>query len=468
MMRLDTMPYTARPLPTGTIGLARFGLAPLGSERTRDAVETALLADLAGYQGKDARFGALPSTRDTLIALVAKRTIARSRKAVVETGAAPLGAAKMAGLEAAANERTSLEQELRAGLKATRTDRTGITERLVFHWANHFTVSQDKGKVKWAIGAYPREVIRPHLLGRFEGMLFAAVTHPSMLYYLENDGSIGAGSVAGLRSGRGLNENLAREVLELHTLGVDGGYTQADVIALAKILSGWAVDIQPNSPTCGTTIFDPRRHEPGDKLLLGHRFTESGRDELVEALRFLAAHPATARNVSRRLVGSFLSEPAPPAVVDTIATSFRTTDGDLGAVTRALIGIDAMWSTPPTKLRAPIELLYVADRLLGTYPSPPTLIVAMQAMGQPFLRAPSPKGWAEEDDAWLSSDGIKSRLDWAAEIGTNAADRFPDAVVKDAAASGALSRDTVSAIHGAETPDQALALLLMSPELQRR
>lgn len=467
-MQTTNVPPTGSALPAGTLGLARFGLAPLGRERTRETARAALLADLGDYRGVDPRFGELPSTRDTLSALVATRTIIRAQKATMEAGAAPLDAAKLADLKAVASERTSLEDELRTGLRIARDQRTGFPERLAFHWANHLTVSQDKGKVKWAIGAYAREVVRPHLLGRFEDMLFAATTHPSMLYYLDNAGSIGAGSPVGLRGKRGLNENLARELLELHTLGVDGGYTQTDVIGLAKILSGWSVDLKPDSPTCGTTIFDPRRHEPGPKILLGRTFADAGRDELGEAVRFLVAHPATAYNVARRLVGNFLSDPAPPAVVDAVAKRFRDTRGDLGAVTRTLVDIDAMWTTPPAKLRPPIELLYVADRALGAYPSPPSLVVAMQAMGQPFLRAPSPQGWAEENDAWLSSDGIKSRLDWAAQIGTNAADRFPDAVVKDAVAAGALSRDTAHAIRGAETRDQALALLLMSPELQRR
>ncbi len=440
------------------IAVSRFGFPTLtAGSLSREGASARLLSDLD--PDAVAISGELPSTGQSLRAMVAKREIARAGAAADTMRAVP-GDPDEA--------RSKFEPELRAGLAAARAQQTGFAERLVLHWSNHFTVSAVTGKVGWSIAPFAREVIRPHLFGRFEAMLTAATTHPAMLFYLDNQSSIGPNSTVGLRRGAGLNENLARELLELHTLGVDGGYDTNDIGALARILTGWTVDIKPGSPTCGDVVFDPRRHEPGSKRLLGRTITESGPDELRDALHLLATHPATARNVSRRLAIGFLGDAPPEALLRALSADFQRSGGDLRSLAATLVASDVMWTEPPRKLRPPIEMLYAADRLLGTAPVPPTLVKASGALGQPFLRAPSPKGWAQEDDAWVTPDGIKSRLDWSAQVAGQLGDRFTSLPLREAASSRSIGEHTHAMLAGAESPAQALTLLLMSPEFQRR
>ena len=459
------------------IGLSRFGLAPLQAPAASiEDARAALMFDADNVATPSTVQAALPSSSIMLRGMLAKRMLARAKKAAMGDSS---GMMEQSGKDGAsspdaevwleeARKRVSLEDELIAALETARREKTGFGERLALHWANQFTVASGKGKARQVIGTFAREVIRPHLLGRFEDMLFAATTHPAMLYYLDNAGSIGPGSIVGKKSSRGLNENLAREVLELHSLGVDGGYTQQDVTALAKILTGWTVDLDRKSPDCGTTIFDRRRHEPGAKSLLGFTIEASGRGELVDAVKIIAAHRSTARNVARRLIVGFLSDEAPADAVEALEQRFISSGGQLRDVTEELISIDSMWTSAPLKMRSPIELLFITDRLIGETPRPPQLRVSLAAMGQPFLQAPSPKGWTEDNRGWISSDGIKSRLDWAAAIGARFGDRLDGIAWQEAARSGRLSVDSADAVRRAETKSQALALLLMSPEVQRR
>lgn len=366
-------------------------------------------------------------------------------------------------------ERTSPAVEIWATLSPQGGPDFGFGERLVLHWANYFTVAAVKGKVGWTVGPFIREAIRPHVGGSFEALLTAATLHPAMLFYLDNAASIGPGSIVGKKKGAGLNENLGRELLELHTLGVDGGYSQADVTSMAAILTGWGVDLNLDSPTCGEAVFNPRRHEPGPKMLLGQRLPDSGADQLRAALDLLATHPATARNVARRMLAAFLGDAASPADVAIVARSFQQSRGDLRQVTRTMVELDAIWTTPLRKLRAPVELLHVATGIVGAAPPAADVRRALTSMGQPSLQAPSPKGWPEGDNSWLLSDGIKSRLDWASDLGR----RFGDRVDTQGIATGKvpgwrLTDETSTALRRAATPQQALALLLMCPEVQRR
>ena len=223
-----------------------------------------------------------------------------------------------------------------------------FVERLVQFWSNHFCISASKGPgVRIMAGGFEREAIRPHVLGRFGDMLKAVEQHPAMLIYLDNAQSIGPNSQAGRNRGRGLNENLAREILELHTLGVDGGYTQADVTSLARIITGWTIvdqrfaAAQPKGRpaqnlTVGTFMFAQPRHEPGQQTVLGKVYADNGLATGEEALADLARHPATARHIARKLAQHFVSETPPPALVARLEKTFRDTDGNLGAVAKAL------------------------------------------------------------------------------------------------------------------------------------
>ncbi len=230
-------------------------------------------------------------------------------------------------------------------------------ERLVLFWSNHFTVSATRFSVGPMAGAYEREAIRPHIFGRFEDMLLAVAHHPVMLAYLDNARSIGPNSRIGTRSGRGLNENLAREVLELHTLGVNGGYTQNDVTEFARILTGWAHggirnrrSIRFLGPIHGNFEFRHRAHEPGPKTLLGERYAENGEQEGIKALKDLARHPATARFIATKLARHFIADDPPGYAIATLARVFRDSDGNLSAVSRELIGLDEVWTTPLPKI----------------------------------------------------------------------------------------------------------------------
>lgn len=345
-----------------------------------------------------------------------------------------------------------------------------LLERLAWHWFNHFTVSANAGFVGMFSGAYDREAIRPNLLRSFLDMLTAATLHPAMLFYLDNRNSVGPGSAVGRgKNKRGLNENLARELLELHTLGVDGGYTQNDVIELAKVLTGWTVNIAPQVPRGEKRIaFDPRRHEPGPKKILGKTYRVDGPDQIHEVLADLAIHPATASNVTRRLADHFIGVGRAPALRTALRKSFLATNGDLMAVTRVLVTHDQAWMKERLKSTSPFEFISFVGRLLGRRVEPPRVDRSLVALGQPFWRCPVPAGWPEADDAWISPDALKTRLDWALELSTKVGPSVDVRKLADDAFGAGLSAPTRKAIMRAESARQGLALLIMSPELQRR
>ena len=343
---------------------------------------------------------------------------------------------------------------------------TPLHERLALHWCNHFAVT-DANKTGFFAGAMEREAIRPNMLGRFHAMLRGCTTHPAMLFFLDNRVSAGPNSAEGQRRRRGLNENLGRELLELHTLGVDGGYTQQDVQEVARILTGWTVHVEARGRPLEERIgFDPALHEPGPRQVLGKRYPDAGPEQLELLLVDLCRHPATARHVTRRLVRHFVGDQAPPALAQRLAGVFRDTDGDLVAVTRAMLRSEQAWTTPATKLRPPVQLLFSAARMV--HPERPAPRGALRAMGQAWQNAPSPAGWPEEDNSWVAADSVKTRLDWALEVASHLSP-VPDARrLAEQAFGDGLSAETKRAIERAASGGQAMTLLLMSPEFQRR
>jgi len=347
----------------------------------------------------------------------------------------------------------------------------GIGERLVQFWSNHFCIGATKSNMtRIMAGAYEREAIRPHVFGRFEDMLVAAESHPAMLDFLDNRLSIGPGSPAGKRRGRGLNENLAREILELHTLGVSGGYGQIDVTNLARIITGWTVvGREGGLGAPGSFAFNAGLHEPGEPPLLGKPYGQPGQEKGLAAFSDLARHPATADFVAIKLVRHFVADEPPPALARDLATVFRRTDGDLKAVSRALLQSDVAWEAQPTKIRTPQEFLIAAYRALGRKPDSGQIIGPLGVMGQPFWQPSGPNGYPDTNDAWASAEGIKTRIDVAANWGRQAAGSVPDprALAEDVLGPQ-ISPATRQAIARAESKSQALALLLMSPEFQRR
>jgi uncharacterized protein (DUF1800 family) len=245
--------------------------------------------------------------------------------------------------------------EAKARFDAAANAEIGLVERLVWFWSNHFCVSADKDAAM--AGAYEREAIRPHVLGRFTDLLQAAESHPAMLVYLDNVLSMGADSIAGINQDKGLNENLARETLELHTLGVRSGYSQADVTNFAKVLTGWTW-LRPEEPVHGGEfVFVRRFHEPGDQVVLGKHYPDSGFDQGRAVLADLARHPATAQHIGEKLARHFVADDPPPALAAKLAKTFLDTDGDLKEVVRTLVTAEESWTAPRQKLKPPAECL---------------------------------------------------------------------------------------------------------------
>ncbi|MGL5138865.1 MAG: DUF1800 domain-containing protein, partial [Beijerinckiaceae bacterium] len=286
----------------------------------------------------------------------------------------------------------------------------GYGERLTLFWSNHFCASVQKGQINRATaGSMERECIRPHVFGKFSDMLLAVEKHPAMLTYLDNRQSVGPGSRAARNRSVGLNENLAREILELHTLGVDGGYTQADVTSLAKIITGWTfVGPQERLGPAGSFVFTANRHEPGDQTVLGKTYRDTGVEQGETALRDIARHPATANHIGRKLVRHFVSDEPPAALVAHVAKSFRDTDGDLAEVSRALVTHDDAWKGELSKVRKPYEWLLAAARFAGAPKDAGQIIGPLNALGHPLWAVPGPNGFPDTSAHWGSPEGVRA------------------------------------------------------------
>lgn len=347
----------------------------------------------------------------------------------------------------------------------------GFAERLVTFWSNHFCISASKGELAriWA-GAFEREAIRPHVLGRFGDMLKAVEQHPAMLFFLDNQQSLGPDSRAGQNRKRGLNENLAREIMELHTLGVGGGYTQDDVTSLARIITGWTFagrQGQLGSP--GHFVFNANAHQPGPQALLGKTYADTGLAQGEAALADIARHPSTAKFIATKFARHFVADEPPPALVARLQEVFRKSDGNLAALAATLVDSDEAWQTPQTKIRSPYEFLVATGRLLAQIPDEPSRYLGgLNLLGQPLWTPAGPNGFPDTNAAWAAPEGMKLRLDIAAQVASRLGDNVDPRDLLELVAAGAASAETRRTIERAESRQQALALLLMSPEFQRR
>ena len=347
----------------------------------------------------------------------------------------------------------------------------GFAERLVVFWSNHFCISASKGGLArmWA-GSFEREAIRPHVFGRFGDMLKAVEQHPAMLFFLDNQQSLGPDSRAGQNRNRGLNENLAREIMELHTLGVGGGYTQDDVTSLARIITGWTfAGRQGQLGTPGSFVFNANAHQPGPQRLLGKVYENNGIAQGEAALADITRHRSTAKFIATKFARHFVADDPPPALVARLQDVFRNTDGDLKALAVALVDSDEAWQTPQTKLRSPYEFLVATGRLLGRNPEDPgRYLGGLNLLGQPLWSPAGPNGFADTNAAWAAPEGMKLRLDVAAQVASQLAGTIDPRDLLELVAADAASPETRRTIERAESRQQALALLLMSPEFQRR
>lgn len=343
-------------------------------------------------------------------------------------------------------------------------------ERLVRFWSDHFTVSINKLILLPCAASLEREAIRPHVTGRFEDMLVAVETHPAMLAYLDNWISVGPNSPAGSYYGLGLNENLAREILELHTLGVAGGYSQDDVTEFARAITGWTIGnptLQPDK--LGEFIFEPRIHEPGARTVLGLVYGDPGVGQGRGILRTLAGHLSTARHIATKLCRHFISDDPPEAAIADLEAVFNATGGDLKAVSEALIARPEMWAAEFEKMRGAEEFVIAAMRALD---KPDFdfgfLFASFDELGQTPFFAPSPAGWPDDTVTWTSPNQVKSRMDWSVLFAADYASTTPPAALARSLMGDFLSDYSHTWIGNASSPAQGAALLLMSPEFQRR
>jgi uncharacterized protein (DUF1800 family) len=355
-------------------------------------------------------------------------------------------------------------KEAKARFDAAVSAEIGFVERLVWFWSNHFCVNADSSVIA---GGYEREAIRAHVLGRFADMLLAAESHPAMLTYLNNEQSIGPTSVAGINRDRGLNENLAREILELHTLGVRTVYTQADVTSFAKVITGWTILPPATNPEHGGEfVFLRRAHEPGAESVVGKTYPDTGVEQGRAVLADLARHPATARHVATKLARHFIADEPPAALVDRLALRFLETEGDLKQVAKALVTAPESWADEQAKIKHPGEWLVAALRAVGASGDIGRTVPATALLGEPLWRPPAPKGFPDDNAAWL--DGLAQRLDVANAFAQRLGPNSDPQAIADTALGPLASAETRTAIARAESRQQALTLLLMSPEFQRR
>lgn len=341
-----------------------------------------------------------------------------------------------------------------------------FAERWIAFWQNHLCISLNvKVNIAALAGSYERDVIRAHAFGRFEAMLLASARHPAMLLYLDNSASIGPQSRVGQRTRRGLNENYARELLELHTLGVDGGYTQSDVTELARLLTGWGVEDSAGRQMPRFAFFE-QRHEPGRKRVVGVVYG-SGEPEGERAIRALAAHPSTATHLARKVAQHFVSDTPSAALQAALATSFRQSGGDLGAMARTLVTHPDAWRDDARKFRTPQDWLVAVLRAVELRGAPLNPVNVLQQLRQPMWAPQAPKGYGDLEREWSDPDSLLNRAELARGLGRRWRPT-PSALVgvRDAAQRDALL-DRMLADTALPLPDRA-ALLLASPSFQWR
>lgn len=353
-------------------------------------------------------------------------------------------------------------------------------ERLVHFWSNHFAVSVDKIACLGIAGSFENEAIRPHVTGTFAALLKGAVQHPALILYLDNQASIGPHSRLGTRVQRranqerkiDINENLAREILELHTLGVDGGYQQADVTEFARALTGWSVGGGPGplgSGQPGIFLFRENLHEPGTRMILGARYGEEGLRQGERVLETLARHPATARHVATKLARHFLTDDPPAASIERLTTAWTGSDGDLPTVYRALIREAVSGMEQATKLKTPWDYVISAYRGLDFVPAiPRALLAPFELLGQRIWSPGSPAGWPDTAAAWDGADALLKRIEWADAVGDRMAGAGTPVETAANLLGDTLSARTRVALSQAESTAQAFALLLASPDFMRR
>jgi uncharacterized protein (DUF1800 family) len=489
-------------LSAASVAAHRFGFGPRPGELRVIAGDPRgwVKSQLRPAAALPPQIAALPPAEDDLLAFgrwLVRRRLARGDTAQIEQRMARQGASQQQLSELTTEQdfiqtfRERVSAAVGARIEAAATTDAPVRERLVHFWGNHFTVSTAKPATIALPPSFEKDAIRPHVCGRFADMLLASSKHPGMIIYLDNWLSIGPHSRAALHPERarplpggrrltGINENLGREIMELHTLGVGGGYTQLDVQALAAIITGWTYQraqlpqLLSNQPGArnGEQLFefDEGAHEPGAKTLLGRTYPEDGVGQGEAALRDLTRRPACAHFIATKLCRHYIADQPPPAAVDRVATAFVRSDGDLRAIMEAVVDSPEAWSAPLAKFKQPEEYAITVLRAANVSALPPNAGAgALMAMGQRPYAAPGPDGWADIADAWLTADLVWKRLEFAQRFAERVARADVDPVAMGDASLGPLmSEETRAAVQRADSPQQGLAILFSAPEMQRR
>ncbi|WP_454873822.1 DUF1800 domain-containing protein [Paraburkholderia xenovorans] len=501
-------------LNAAAIALNRFGLGARADDTPPADPKAWLLAQFEQYQARPAAWASQPDSAalsDTLLQQRMQFEQQVRQNAGEGVASQPANTRNAAQTNAQTNaqsaprtdaqiarqtERKALRGEIldlyRASVNArvtsALTTQTPFVERLVHFWANHFAVSTEKPGVAALAGSFEAEAIRPHVLGRFEDMLVAVERHPAMQLFLDQTRSVGPDSVAAVRAAqrnpdrkRGLNENLAREIMELHTLGVRSGYSQDDVTEFARALTGWSIAGNPASvgnagrqaaqriAAPGTFVFRAALHEPGSRTIMGRRYDEPGEQQALAILHDLANAPATAQHIGGKLARHFVADNPPPGVSERLAAVFERSGGDLPAVYRELVEMPQAWSSTAVKFKTPWEwtissMRGLGWRDLGNLQAAPILT----QLGQPVWRPGSPAGYDDIAASWAAPDALVRRVEVAQRFASRVGDRLDARALGQTLLAGSLSAPTATAVSRAESASTAIALLLVSPDFQRR
>jgi uncharacterized protein (DUF1800 family) len=460
-----------RDSPAAAIATNRFGLGARPGEIAACAADPRgwLEAQLKGPPPL-IRAPGLESTATMVVTLDRVRAQNRDAKAA---------AAVNAVVKLGEIYRPAYVGEVAARLRQAATTDRPFLERITQFWSNHFAVSVDKAVVLGVAGSYEREAIRPNVLGSFAQLLLAVERHPAMLLYLDNFRSVGPDSMlagrAQERTGKtlGINENLAREIMELHTLGVNGGYTQADVTAFAKVITGWSIGAVgkgiAGGGAPGEFYFRTNIHEPATQTIMGKRYAQQGQAQGEAVLLDLARSTATAQHIATQLARHFITDDPPTEAVNRLARVFTRTDGDLPSVYRALIAEEAVWSQPLSKFKTPNDYVISAWRALGMPVDDPRQVPPLFAnLGQRVWSPNSPAGWPDRSADWDGASALMQRLRWADEIGQRLGGSIDAVQLAPQVLGASLSDNTRQALSRAASAAQAVTLLIAAPEFMRR
>jgi len=447
------------------IAASRFGLGPRANEAPPRDPRGWLVSQLKPQ--RDPRLAATEAAAATVssaaIGMQTAKTTEQKLAVREATGKAANGVRRQAGQA--------------RFLAAVDTD-APLVDRLTSFWTNHFAISVVNPNVATFAGAMAEDAVRPHVCGRFVDMLLAVERHPAMLFYLDQVTSVGPGSPyarraqAARNAQRGLNENLAREILELHTLGARSGYSQADVTELARALTGWSVtpltreSVQGTRPP-GSYAFLPIRHEPGQRTLLGQRFADDGEDQARAMLEMVAMRPETAKHLATKLAVHFVADDPPAALIERMARAYLDSGGELIPVYRQLIEADEAWAEPYAKFRTPWDWLVASARAIG-WDEQLNADVVLLTLGQPLWKPGAPAGWPDRNGDWAAPEAVYRRVEMAQRLAARLAAGNDARALADQVMPEGIGADSRTAIARADSPAQALVLLLASPEMMRR